>query len=45
MGLAEVKRRMDEMEELYEVVDNRGSFHAILTRIHIGVNEWKEPFK
>ena len=44
MGLLEIKSRVDEMQELYEIMDNGGTFDSILTRVHERSYDWKKPF-
>ena len=44
MGLFQVKRSMGEVQELYEVMDDRRSFNSILTWIHVGTDYREQSF-
>ena len=44
MGLFQVKRSMGEVQELYEVMDDRRSFNSILIWIHVGTDYQEQPF-
>ena len=43
MGLLEVKRGVDKVKKFNQIVNNGGTFHSILARIHIGQDEREEP--
>ena len=44
MRMFQVKRSMGEVQELYEVMDDRRSFNSILTWIHVGTDYREQPF-
>ena len=44
MGLLEIKSRVDEMQELYKIVDNGGALDSILAWVHERSDDWEKPF-
>ena len=44
MRLLEIKRGVDEVQELDKIVDNGGSLYTLLARIHEWADEGENPF-
>ena len=41
--LLEIKRRMDEVQEFYQIVHNGRALHTILPRIHVRQDDREKP--